>query len=122
MESKENLPHALITIYTNLYKERYGGKSPSINRYREKWGMQDVIDSVGYDRAKELINYYFTLDKSGHPISWFLYNFDKLDQLKRDVDADKEHRDMLRYSTKIMVEERRNDEHRGTTNISSMPE
>jgi len=122
MENKNNLPHALLTLYTNLYKEKYGGKNPSINRYREKWGMQDVIDSVGYEKAKELISYYFTLDKSGHPISWFLYNFDKIDKLKRDIESDKHHRDMLRYETKSMVEERRNIEHGGNSNLGSMSE
>jgi len=40
-----------MTLYQNLYKERYG-RIANINKFREKWAMQDVIDSVGFDRAK----------------------------------------------------------------------
>ena len=50
--SKE--PYILLTLYQNLYKDKYN-KAVTINKFREKWAMQDVIDSVGYDRAKELL-------------------------------------------------------------------
>ena len=66
--------------------------------------MQDVIDSVGYDRAKELLEYYFRTNKSGHPLSFFYYNFDKIDQLKIEIDRDKINRERLRAETKKMVE------------------
>ena len=62
------LAHGLVTAYTSLFKQKYG-KTPQINRYREKWAMQDVLDSVGYDRAKELLEYYFKIDRSGHPLN-----------------------------------------------------
>jgi hypothetical protein len=116
-------PHALITLYVSLFEERYG-KKPTLNRFREKWAMQDLIDSVGYSRAKDLIEYYFTLSKYGHPLNWFFYNFDKLDKLWKDIEDDKAHRDMLRSNTKAMVEERerRLNEHRGNANISSLQE
>lgn len=116
-------PHALITLYVSLFEDRYG-KKPTLNRFREKWAMQDLIDSVGYSRAKDLIEYYFTLSKYGHPLNWFFYNFDKLDKLWKDIEDDKAHRDMLRSNTKAMVEERerRLNEHRGNANISSLQE
>ena len=116
-------PHALITLYVSLFEERYG-KKPTLNRFREKWAMQDLIDSVGYSRAKGLIEYYFTLSKYGHPLNWFFYNFDKIDKMWKDVEDDKVHRDMLRSNTKAMVEERerRLNEHRGNANISSLQE
>ncbi len=50
-KSDPKLSYALISLYENLYLDKYG-KRPVVNRYREKWGMQDVIESVGYDRAK----------------------------------------------------------------------
>ena len=123
MASKEGnkQPHALLTHYISLYKDRYG-RDPILNRYREKWGMQDVIDTVGYQRAKDLVEYYFTLNKYNHPLQWFFYNFDKLDKLWKDIEDDKVHRDMLRSKTKEMVEERerRLDEHGSNADISSM--
>jgi len=66
--------------------------------------MQDVIDSVGYERAKELIEYYFKTGKPGHPLNFFYYNFDKIDQMKHDIDVDKVNRERLREQTKRMVE------------------
>lgn len=114
-------PHALLTHYISLYKDRYG-RDPILNRFREKWGMQDVIDTVGYQRAKDLIEYYFTLNKYNHPLQWFFYNFDKLDKLWKDIEDDKLHRDMLRSKTKEMVEERerRLNEHRSNADIGSL--
>ena len=61
MANKE--PYILLTEYQNLYKFKYN-KTPQINKYREKWAMQDVIDSVGFDRAYEILKYYFKTSKS----------------------------------------------------------
>ena len=100
--SKE--PYILLSLFQNLYKEKYG-KAPSINKFREKWAMQDVIDSVGFDRAKELLEYYFGLSKNGHPLQFFFYNFDKMDALKLEIEKDKEKRRLLLEETKKMVEQ-----------------
>ncbi len=93
----------LIGLYQSLYKEKYN-KQPRINKYREKWAMQDVIDSVGYDRAKELLEYYFKTGKAGHPLPFFYYNFDKIDYMKQEIDNDKINRERLREQTKRLVE------------------
>lgn len=103
MENKKE-PYVLIGLYQSLYKERYG-KTVSLNKFREKWAMQDVIDSVGFERAKELLIYYFSTSKVNHPISFFYYNFDKIDQVKKEIDRDKQNRSMLLEETKRMVEE-----------------
>jgi hypothetical protein len=66
--------------------------------------MQDVIDSVGYDRAKELLEYYFKTGKSGHPLNFFFYNFDRIDQLETEIQKDRANRVMLREQTKKLVE------------------
>ena len=100
--SKE--PYILLTLYQNLYKDKYN-KTVTINKFREKWAMQDVIDSVGYDRAKELLEYYFGLTKNGHPLQFFFYNFDKMDLVKTEIEKDKEKRRLLLEETKKMVEQ-----------------
>ena len=66
--------------------------------------MQDVIDSVGYDRAVELLNYYFKTAKSGHPLNFFYNNFDRIDQLEKEIKKDKAVRSILLEETKKMVE------------------
>ena len=97
------MPYVLIGLYENLYFEKYN-KKPRINKFREKWAMQDVIDSVGVDKAKELLVYYFKTTKSGHPLSFFFYNFDKLDYLKTEREKDAKHRKLLLQATKELVE------------------
>lgn len=67
--------------------------------------MQDVIDSVGFERAKELLVYYFKTSKYGHPLQFFYYNFDKIDRMQHDVEQDRLHRSILRQETKKLVEE-----------------
>lgn len=93
-----------MTLYQNLYKDKYN-KAVTINKFREKWAMQDVIDSVGYDRAKQLLEYYFGLTKNGHPLQFFFYNFDKMDLVKTEIEKDKEKRRLLLEETKKMVEQ-----------------
>ncbi len=98
-------PYILLTMYQNMYKEKYG-KLPSINKYREKWAMQDVIDSVGYERAKELLEYYFTTGKINHPLQFFFFNFDKIDIIQKEVIKDKKNRKILQEATKRLVEDK----------------
>ena len=101
--ANEKQPYVLIGLYESLYQERYG-KKPRVNKFREKWAMQDVIDSVGFERAKELVIYYFKTSKSGHPLNFFFYNFDKIDYLKAEIEKDITKRRILREETKRMVE------------------
>ena len=101
--ANEKQPYILIGLYENLYLENYN-KKPRINKFREKWAMQDVIDSVGFDRAKELLAYYFSLQKGGHPLQFFFYNFDRMDIVEVEAQKDKERRRLLLEETKKMVE------------------
>ena len=101
--ANEKQPYILISLYLSLYKERYN-KVVTINKFREKWAMQDVIDSVGYDRAVELLKYYFKTAKSGHPLNFFYNNFDRIDQLEKEIKKDKAVRSILLEETKKMVE------------------
>ena len=101
--ANEKQPYILISLYLSLYKEKYN-KVVTINKFREKWAMQDVIDSVGYDRAVELLKYYFKTAKSGHPLNFFYNNFDRIDQLEKEIKKDKAVRSILLEETKKMVE------------------
>ena len=105
--AKENskLTYSLFSLYETLYAQKYS-KKPRINKYKEKWAMGDVIDSIGFDRAKELLEYYFKVTKQGHPLQWFFYNFDRLDAMLIQSQADEIKRKKMREATKKMVEER----------------
>ena len=101
--ANDRTPYILMSLYQSLYKEKYGSEA-KINKFREKWAMQDVIDSVGLDRAKELMMYYFTLPKGGHPLPFFFYNFDRLDSALVEIEKDKERRRLLLEQTRSLVE------------------
>ena len=101
--ANEKEPYILISLYQSLYKQKYGSL-PKINKFREKWAMQDVIDSVGIDRAKDILVYYFSLPKGGHPLQFFFYNFDRMDSAIEEGKKDKERRRLLLEETKHMVE------------------
>lgn len=103
MAVKSKEPYILISLYETLYFDKYG-KKPRLNKFREKWAMQDVIDSVGYDRARELLEYYFKTSKNGHPLNFFFYNFDRIDQVESEARRDRANRAMLREQTKKLVE------------------
>ena len=101
--ANEKEPYILITLYQSLYKDKYGSV-PKMNKFREKWAMKDLIDSVGFNRAKELLEYYFMLPKGGHPLHFFMYNFDRIDSAMIESDKDKERRRLLLEETKHLVE------------------
>jgi len=97
-------PYILLTIYMALYEQKYG-KKPRINKYKEKWAMQDVIDSIGFDQAKDVLNYYFRTGKNGHPLNFFYNNFDRLEDMMIQINEDVANRARLLEQTKRLVEE-----------------
>ena len=103
-KDEAKLAYGLVSLYIILFKETYK-KTPIINKYREKWAMQDVVDSVGYDRAKVLLEAYFKMSKPNHPIAWFFYNFEKIDLSLAQKEEDKTRRELIRQKTKTMVQE-----------------
>lgn len=100
--SKE--PYILLTIYMALYEQKYG-KKPRINKYKEKWAMQDVLDSIGFEQAKDVLNYYFRTGKNGHPLNFFYNNFDRLEDMMIQINKDVANRARLLEQTKKLVEE-----------------
>jgi hypothetical protein len=87
-----------------VFADRYGRK-PQLNRYREKWGFQDMITDLGYDRAKEIVEYYFRTSKPGHPVAFLLNNYDKINRYYEEKQDDDEKRRKLREATAARVRE-----------------
>ena len=103
-KTENQLAFSLLSLYSKEYQDKYG-RSCSINKFRDKWAMIDLIDSVGYDRAKELIAYYFkTTSSNRHSLQWFMYNFDRLDDMLMKTEADRIRREKIRKATREMVE------------------
>ena len=97
-------PYILLSIYSSLYEEIYKVR-PTINRYKEKWAMQDVIDSIGFDRSKDVLIYYFQTGKNRHPLNFFYNNFERIEDMMMQIKEDKANRSRMLKETKKMVEE-----------------
>jgi hypothetical protein len=95
--------YSLISLFEHMYELKTGRK-PTLNKYREKWGFQDMIDSIGYDRAVEVIKFYFDTPNAWTPGHLF-NNFDRLDESLRKRDDDRAHRAALREQTRLRMEE-----------------
>lgn len=97
--------YALLEVFSKSYLDRYS-QPCQINKYRDKWAMLDLIDSVGYDRSVELIHYYFkTTSNSRHSLNWFMYNFDRLDDMLKKIKEDNQRRAKIRETTRKMMED-----------------
>ncbi len=118
----QNLPYALMDAYASLYELRLGRKS-NLNRYREKWGFGDMIDSIGYDRALEVLKFYFDTQRNIYSTNDLFNTFDKLDTAIRVRDEDRARREALRKLTELRVQEwDREHESRSTGNQRGMRE
>lgn len=97
--------YVLISKYESLFRERYG-RRPTINRYRERWGMIDAIDSIGFDNVVKCLVYYFKTSSGNHShsINHFLNNFDKILNIIEDRERDAEARAKLLEETRKRVE------------------
>jgi hypothetical protein len=104
-KTKIQQAHTLISKYQRLYR-LYGKKQTTFNRYSAKYGMIDVIDSIGVDRASELLDYYFTTNND-HSIEFFYKNFDKIDNNEKLTRRERARRAKIRRETEQRVREGR---------------
>lgn len=95
--------YALITLFEKNYQKKYGRK-PEINRHRDKWGFQDMVEDLGYGEAQQIVAYYFELRYIGHPVQTLLRNYDKFSRVRKEREEDEANRLRLREETKKRVE------------------
>jgi hypothetical protein len=96
--------NALISKYVKLYTDRYG-EAPVINRYRERWGFQSVIEDLGGQNANRVLEYYFTLKRTNHPVQDFLRSYDELHKWRLADEEDKRRVAQLHEETAKRVKE-----------------
>ena len=54
MASKNQQAYIMLWKYQELYKQKYG-RDVTVNKFRDKMAMQDVIDSVGFERGMDIL-------------------------------------------------------------------
>lgn len=103
MATKRQQAMGLITHYEKLYNEKYR-RAPQLNRNRERWGFESMIDDMSYDKAKKVIEFYFkTVSPSDHGVQYLLYNYDILLKSYEEAKKDEKLRAELRRKTEERV-------------------
>ena len=67
--------------------------------------MQDVLDSIGFERSKNVLEYYFQTGKNRHPLNFFYNNFERIEDMMMQIKEDKVNRSRLLQETKKMIED-----------------
>ncbi len=100
---QDTRPYQLIDLFVLVYQTKYG-KKPTVNKYRDRWGFTDMIDSIGYERSVEVVKYFLSIDRPTHTLVWLFNNFDRLDEQIKVRDEDRKRRAKMLSETKKRVE------------------
>jgi HEPN domain-containing protein len=95
--------NALITSYVKLYKDKYQ-TAPIINRYRDRWGFQAMIEDLGRSDAQAVLLYYFELSGS-HDVTTLFRSYDELHKQRLAEEEDKRRVAQLHIETAKRVKE-----------------
>lgn len=104
--------HALITYFLQKHQEKYEREPRDFNRFRDQWGFSAMIEQYGMTKAKRIVDYYFDTRRMAHPVNYLLYNYERLNAIIVEKDADAELRKKLLEESQRRVEEWR--EQRGS--------
>ena len=96
--SKDKESYSLLSSYIGLHRDKYGA-SPVINKYKEKWAMQSLIDDFGVEEVESSLSYYFKLPKENHPLTWFFNNFATIHIARLNAEKDAKIRAAARQKT-----------------------
>lgn len=98
------LAYSLIDFFIVQYNSRFK-RDPQINRYRVKYGFQDMINDLGFEQSKRVIEFYISGNRNSYTVNDLLYSYDKINRVIEEQDADEENRRILKEETKRRVEE-----------------
>ena len=94
-----------IFYYQGAYKAFYGEK-PVVNYYKLNFAFGAVIDDIGLEATKDLIDFYFqTLSSDKHNPETFARNYDKLINAMNEQESKKAYMDKLKEETRLRAEE-----------------
>ena len=95
--------NALITYFVAVYTAVHD-RPPLINRYKEKWGFADMLEDLGYEGGKSVIDYYMSLTMVDHTTIHLFRNYERYAKTIRDRAEDDKRRAALREETRLRVE------------------
>lgn len=103
--SAKNQSNVLINLFISKYQQKYG-KKPVLNRFRERWGFQDMIDSVGFEDSQRIIEFYFEIPATSHTCKHLFYNFDNMLSNMEAREQDRAERRRIMEQTKQRMKEK----------------
>lgn len=101
--SKKRLDYALRGIWKKKYEDQLG-QTWNSSIHRDASQLNKVIEDIGYDRSKELIEYYFEVQRRPD-FMYFIYNYDKIAEAKDARDKGIEQSKRLREATRRRMKE-----------------
>lgn len=109
--------HTMTSYYVTKYKEKYDRAPTGVNRNTARWNWEGILTDMNLDAAKKLVDFYFeTNNERKHPLDWFFYNYEKLEESQEALKAEKQRRaKVMEESAKRAAEWRA----RGNTGIGS---
>lgn len=102
-KSERQVVHGLLTLYSKLYEIKFG-KKPAMNRYQEAWGFKDILFDYSEQEVKDILQYFFTLNRSKYDLRTFFSNFSALIEGKQESERRRQERSKLLAQTKTLVE------------------
>lgn len=97
--------HALSSYFVKKYKEKYG-YDHRFNRNKARWSWDNMLMDMTPTEAKSLVDYYFTtINPQNHPLEWFFYNYDKLEEAKAKMEEDQRRLEVIRAESAKRAEE-----------------
>jgi hypothetical protein len=93
----------IITLFIKKWETKYG-KKPTLNRYKWKWAMQDMISDLGWEDAVAVVDYFFRTDSPGHNIEKLAYNYEEFHKIRMELDERDRQAVILREQTRKRVE------------------
>jgi hypothetical protein len=98
------LSNALARHYVKLHEAVHGTKPADFNLYRDRRGFEAMIEDLGYDRAKQVVEYYMGLIRA-HPCGWLLYNYEKVNNRIIEIEEEQKNAAEVFEETRKRVEE-----------------
>ena len=105
MATKVQQSHALANLYIKMYEGRHGSRPADFNLYRDRRGFEAMIDDLGYERAKSVIEYYMSLVNNPHTCRGLLFNYEKYNAFLIELEEEDERSAVIREETRKRVEE-----------------
>ncbi len=106
MATKAQKAYALNSYFAKKYKEarhtEYHG-----NTHRDKWGFQDMLDDLGEDKSRAVIDWYFGTERGEYSAQNLFNNYEKIADAMDDYEVEKEKTLSLLEATRRKVEEAR---------------